>query len=198
VLICGVDPGALGAMAFLDAETRRVLAIVNMPMAGASLLVRELVLDIEGALDGRRVGSMFIEKQAPFAQGGRSAGASSCFAMGERFMAPRAIAACLGWPVEIVPPAKWQRHFGIHKADKAKSLLLANEFFPLDCGSWKVRRGFCNKAQGIGRAESCLIGLYGIRTLAGIATKKREFVIPGLADLPNDAIDNMIDEAAAE
>lgn len=169
MIIAGVDPGAEGAMAFVDAETRRIVAVISMPMAGADLLVRELVQDIEGTLDGRKCGSIFIEKQAGFALAGKTMGATSAFNLGGRFWAIRAIAACFGWPTEIVSPAKWQRGFGIVKADKDKSVQLADELFPMDCGLWRVRRGYCTKAASIGRAESALIALHGVRTRAGIA-----------------------------
>lgn len=171
MIIAGADPGAAGALAFIDAETRRVLGIIDMPMSGPELLVRELVMDIEQTLDGRRVGSIFIEHQAAFLGAGKSGaiGATSAFNLGGRFWALRAIAACLGWPTELPRPAKWQKHFGITKADKAKSLALADQLMVLDCGLWSVRRGYCTKVQAIGRAEAALIGLYGVRVLAGIA-----------------------------
>ena len=195
MIIAGADPGAEGAIALLDAETRRVLAILDMPMAGPELLVRELVGDLDGALDGRRVGHLIMEKQAPFAKEGRQAGATSAFNMGQRFMALKAIAACYGWPVEIVTAQKWQKHFGIAKADKAKSIALADQLMPQDCGLWKVRRGYCTKAHSFGRAEASLIALYGVRMFTGIASP-----VPPLAntirDLPDDTLDDMIDEAA--
>lgn len=169
MLIAGADPGAQGAIALLNAETRRVLACIDMPMAGAELMVRELVRDIEQTLDGRRIGAIFIEKQIPFAREGRHAGATSAFNMGQRFMAIRAIAACFGWPTEIVPPAKWQKHFSITKADKSRSLAIAGEQMPLDCDLWAHGRGKRSKAQAIGRAEAALIAMYAVRALAGIA-----------------------------
>lgn len=195
MIICGVDPGAEGALALLDAETRRVIAIIDMPMSGPDLLVRELVTDIEGALDGRRVVSIFIERQAAFAGGERKIGATSAFNIGGRFWALRAIAACFGWPTEIVSPAKWQKHFGITKADKAKSLVLADELMPEDCGLWKPRRGYCTKAQAIGRCEAALISLFGIRSLAGVAATKPAPILPAMiAALQNDTLDDILDE----
>jgi hypothetical protein len=209
MILAGCDPGAQGALALLDAETCRVVAIIDMPMSGSELRVRELVMDIEGTLDGRRVGSLFVEKQAPFAGAGRSIGASSAFNIGQRFMAIKAIAACFGWPTEIVPPAKWQRHFGIPKADKERSLALAEQLMPEDCGLWKPRRGYCTKAQTIGRAEAALIGLFGIRTLAGLHASVRERAVElraqaateyplaeTIRDMPRDTLETMIDEAA--
>lgn len=196
MIIAGADPGAQGALALIDVETRRVRAIIDMPMAGPELLVRELVMDLERTLDGRRVGSLFIEKQAPFAGGGRSIGASSAFNLGQRFMAIKAIAACSGWPTEIVSPAKWQKHFGIAKADKMRSLALADQLMPEDCGLWKTRRGHCTKEQAIGRAESALLAMFGIRSLAVIA-QPYSAIIPGLAALPNDALEDALDAESA-
>jgi hypothetical protein len=170
MIVAGADPGADGAVALLDAETCRVLAIVDMPMSGAELRVRELALDLVAALDGRRLGHLWIERQAAYAGSDRARrmGSTSAFNIGQRFMAIKAIAACHGWPFEIVPPQKWKSHFGI-RADKALALDCAGRLLPEDVGLWTVRRGFCTKPQAIGRAEAALIGLYGIRALGGIA-----------------------------
>jgi hypothetical protein len=168
MIVAGADPGADGAVALLDAETCRVLAIIDMPMSGRELRVRELALDLVAALDGRRVGHIFIERQAPYAGGTRRIGASSAFALGQRFMALKAIAACHGWPCELVSAAKWKGHFRI-AADKTLALDCAGRLLPEDVGRWTVRRGFCTRAQAIGRAEASLIALFGIRALGGIA-----------------------------
>jgi hypothetical protein len=169
MIVAGADPGADGAVALLDAETCRVLHIIDMPMSGTELRVRELALDLVAALDGRRLGHLWIEKQVPFAGSGqRRMGASSAFALGQRYMALCAIAACHGWPYELVSPAKWKNHYGI-KADKSLALDCAGRLLPEDTGLWAARRGLCTRARAIGRAESALIALYGIRALGGIA-----------------------------
>ena len=170
MIVGGADPGADGAVALLDAETCRVLAIVDMPMSGTELRVRELALDLVAALDGRRLGHLWIERQAAYAGSdrGRRMGATSAFNMGQRYMALKALSAAYGWPYEIVSAQKWKKHFGI-AADKALALDCAGRLLPEDVGLWTVRRGFCTKSQAIGRAESALIGLYGVRMLGAIA-----------------------------
>lgn len=174
MIIGGADPGAEGAVALLDAETCRVLALIDMPMSGTELRVRELALDLVAALDGRRLGHLWIERQVPYAGGNqpvrhsRRIGASSAFNLGQRYMALKAIAACHGWPIEIVTAAKWKRFFNL-AADKALALDAAGRLLPEDVGFWTVRRGFCTRAQAIGRAEAALIALFGIRALGGIA-----------------------------
>jgi hypothetical protein len=168
MVIAGCDPGADGAVAFLDAETCRVIAIVEMPMSAGELRVRELASDLLLALDERRCGHVWIERQAPWAGGDRRIGASSAFALGQRYMAVKAIAACHGWPVEIVSAAKWKAHYRIAAA-KALALHTAGQLMPLDAGLWTARRGYCTRARAIGRAEAALIGLYGIRSFNAIA-----------------------------
>lgn len=168
VILAGADPGADGAVALIDAETGRILALVDMPMSGTELRVRELLLDLTAALDGRRLGHLWIERQAPYAGEGRRIGGSSAFALGQRFMALKAIAACSGWPFEIVTAARWKGHFGI-KADKSLALDCAGRLLPLDAERWAVRRGVCTRAAAIGRAEAALIALYGLRSIGAIA-----------------------------
>lgn len=169
MIVAGADPGADGALAFIDAETVRVIALVDMPMSAGELRVRELATDLVAALDGRRCGHLWVEKQVPFAGAGRSMGASSAFALGQRYMAICTIAACHGWPYEVVSPRVWKRHFGI-AADKSLALDCAGRLLPEDAGLWTARRGYITRAHAIGRAEAVLIGLYGVRTFNAIAT----------------------------
>lgn len=170
MIVAGCDPGAEGALAFLDAETCRVVAVVDMPMSGGELRVRELAIDLLAALDERRCAHLWIERQAPFAGGTRRIGASSAFNLGQRYMAVQAIAACHGWPYEIVSAARWKKHYGI-AATKSLAVHKAGQLLPEDAGWWTARRGHCTGARAIGRAEAALIGLYGIRSIqAGAAT----------------------------
>jgi hypothetical protein len=168
VIVAGADPGADGAVVFLDAETARIIGCIDMPMSRTELRVRELATDLLAALDGRRCGHIWIERQAPWAGGDRRIGASSAFNMGQRYMALLAIAACHGWPTEIVTAAKWKRHFGIAAA-KSLALHTAGRLMPEDAGLWTARRGHCTRAQAIGRAEAALIALFGIRTFNTVA-----------------------------
>ena len=173
MIVAGADPGADGAVAFLDAETCRVIALVDMPMSAGELRVRELAVDLLAALDGRRCGHLWVEKQQPFAGGGkRTMGATSAFALGQRYMAVCAIAACHGWPYEVVSPRVWKRHFNI-AADKALALDCAGRLMPEDADHWTARRGHCTRARAIGRAEAALIGLWGIRSFNAIAAESR-------------------------
>jgi len=169
MIVAGCDPGADGALAFLDAESCRVIALVDMPMSGTDLRVRELATDLLAALDGRRCGHLWIERQAPFAGGARRIGASSAFNLGQRYMAVQAIAACHGWPYELVTAAKWKKHFGI-AACKALALHTAGKLMPEDSDHWTARRGHCTRARAIGRAEAALIALFGIISFNAIAT----------------------------
>jgi len=170
MVIGGCDPGADGAVCFIDAETMRVLHLIDMPMSAGELRVRELATDLLAALDGRRCGHLWIERQQPFAKAGRTIGATSAFNLGQRYMALKAIAACHGWPTEIIAPTKWKRHFGITTGSgKEWSLYIAGQAMPEDAGLWTARRGYCTRARGIGRAEAALIALFGIRSFNNIA-----------------------------
>lgn len=173
-IICGADPGLSGALAFLDAETRRVLGIIDMPVAASGsgrrqLLLRDLVVDVAGTLDGRRVGHIFIERQQPFASEGKKMGAASAFALGECYMAVKMIAAASGWPMTIVTPQEWKRSFSLSR-DKDEARAAASRIMPEDAGLWTVRRGYCTKERAIGRCEAALIGWFGIQSFVGIAT----------------------------
>lgn len=169
MVIAGCDPGADGAIVFLDVETMRVISAVDMPMSAGELRVRELCLDLLAALDERRCAHLWIERQAPFAGGTRRIGATSAFNLGRRYQAIITIAACNGWPYEIVSAAKWKSHYRIAAA-KALAIHTAGQLMPEDAGWWTARRGHCTRARAIGRAEAALIGLYGIRSIQAGAT----------------------------
>ena len=71
-------------------------------------------------------------------------------------------------PVEIVSASKWKAHYGI-RATKSLALAAAGRLMPEDAGLWTARRGYCTRSRAIGRAESALIALYGIRSFNAIA-----------------------------
>lgn len=201
MIFVGADPGLDGALAFLDVETLGLLGIVDMPTAKKAngrreILLAELVADVVGVLDGRRVGRLIVERQQPFAGAERSMGATSAFALGECYMAVKMLAASSGWPMEIVTPAAWKRAYGLPAAKEA-ALGEANRQMPIDAGLWRQKRGVCTKVQAIARAEAALIALHGARTFAGIARSPLPVPLADLVrDLANDVLDEMIDAEA--
>lgn len=173
MIVAGADPGLDGAVAFLDAETHRIVGIVDMPVAKKTsgrreILLRELALAVGGTLDGRRVGHIVIERQQPFAGGDRTMGAASAFALGECYAAVKMLAAAAGWPTRIVTPGSWKRTFGLTK-DKDQAVAEAGRLMPEDADWWRQKRGVCTKVQAIARAEAALLALYGFQTLGNIA-----------------------------
>ena len=171
MLIAGCDPGRFGALALLDSEGPALRAIIDMPSSPDGLLLAELVADVTGALDGRRVAHLFVERQQAFAGSGnvRKMGVSSAKALGEYEMAIRMMAACFGWPVTRITSPQWKKHFRLN-ADKGQAIRRAGELLPQEAGRWTVRRGHCTKPQAEGRAESALIAIYGFHTVTNIPT----------------------------
>lgn len=164
-------------MAFLDAESRRVVAMIGMPTltlakgkgAKREIELRSLVVLIHREITeaGIRVGHVFIERVSSSPQ----MGVASSFKFGRSYGGVEGVIAALAWSVEYITPAKWKRALGV-PADKQDARARACQLMPQDAGLWTPQRGVANQAECSGRAEAALIALYGLRsfqTLAGAA-----------------------------
>lgn len=172
-IICGVDPGLDGAMAFLDADSHRVAAMIGMPALRLAkgkggkreISMRSLVVLIEREVIGLgfRVGHVFLERVSSSPQ----MGVTSAFQFGRGYGGIEGIIAALGWPVEYVTPAKWKRVMAV-PADKHDARARACQLLPEDAHLWTPQRGIANQEQCSGRAEAALIAAYGLRSLHAI------------------------------
>lgn len=144
-VICGIDPGLSGAIAFLFPDHPERVAVYDMPLVdgkingvGLAQLVEQFnpdcaVVELVGAMPGQGVSSMF--------NFGRAVGV----AIG--------VLAAHKVPVHFPTPTKWKRHFNLGK-DKEESRSLAIERWPLCAESFSLRKHH-------GRAEACLLAAYG-------------------------------------
>lgn len=171
-IVGGVDPGLDGALAFVDAEQSRLVAMVGMPvltLAKAKGKNREIsVHDLLQALResvigvGFEVDRVFIERVSPRP----GEGTVASFKFGRGFGQVETAAIALGWPVEYVTPQRWKKAMGLPVgAAKDDSRNRANQLLPLDVENWTPRRLVMNQAQTYGRAEAALIALYGAGTM---------------------------------
>jgi len=142
-MICGIDPGKTGAIAFLYSESG-FLDIYDMPVIGKEIsgtslasMFREFTPD-----------HIYIESVNSFSMGRQSA-----FMFGQGYGVLKGVMATLNLPYTALSPAKWKKHFGLSR-DKDQSRLTATRLFPTR--SWKFQR-----KKDDGRAEAALIALYG-------------------------------------
>lgn len=145
-VICGIDPGITGGIAFLYADN--TVSPYDIPSAGGEVDVDAVVrlLRIYGP-------SRAIVERASAMPG---QGVSSTFKFGQAYGALRAAVTACGIPHHIVSPRVWKGHFRLDK-DKEKSRAMAIRLWP-GCG-------FFERKMDHGRAEAALIARYGSEML---------------------------------
>lgn len=157
-MICGVDPGRLGALAVLH-DDGSIAEIVDMPsvevfvsgkprlrvsaagIAGFLLRWKEMADEL----------TLIVEETQPM---GKMGGTSS-HALGKASGIVEGVAAGARIPLVPVRPAKWKRVMGL-SADKGGVRLRAQQQWPEDAERFKL-------VKHDGRAEASFLALYGLR-----------------------------------
>jgi crossover junction endodeoxyribonuclease RuvC len=115
VIVCGIDPGLLGALAFLDGERDLVVGLHDLPVhkvgarAGGKL---KLELDAHGLtalLRQHRPNRVVIERVSAMPRQGLSSTFRFAYVCGTVYGA----VVALGLPVSFARPQDWQRHHRI-------------------------------------------------------------------------------------
>lgn len=150
----GIDPGASGAVAILDAKGDLV-HVFEMPAVEVKI----------GKAFKRRVSpEMLAAELKMYADQGARAwvehvsampgqGVSSMFAFGEAFGLARGVLAGMQVPVYTVPPAVWKKAHALNPGKDA-SRAKAAQIWPAQAGEFK-------RVKDDGKAEACLIAEYG-------------------------------------
>tara|TARA_R110000822_G_scaffold307920_1_gene435409 strand:- start:4 stop:441 length:438 start_codon:yes stop_codon:yes gene_type:complete len=141
-MICGIDPGAKGAIAFIYRDGKAF--VEDMPMLGKEVNGNE----VAAFLTEFRPDHIFLEQVNSYQMGRTSA-----FTFGQGVGVLKGVFQALKIPFTLVTPQKWQKHFG-KSSDKAHSLKLAGRFYPHLADRLKRKKDD-------GRAEALLIARYG-------------------------------------
>lgn len=148
-LICGIDPGISGAVAFFQPD-EHLMAAYDMPVAGgvvdASELWRLLALHTPE----------FVMVEYASARPGQ--GTSSTFKLGQAYGSVLGVLAACALSHRIVTPTAWKRHFSL-SSDKEASRRRAIEFFPGPAAEQFSRK------KDHGRAEAALLAVYAAETV---------------------------------
>lgn len=149
--VIGIDPGAAGAVAILEAKTGKLVHVFDMPAVevvvggkakrrvSPELLASELRLYADQ-------GAVAVVEQVNAMPG---QGVSSMFAFGESFGMAKGVLAGLGIPTSTVTPGKWKKAMNLN-AGKDGSRAKAAQLWPLSAGEFK-------RVKDDGRAEAALI-----------------------------------------
>ena len=156
-LVVGIDPGLSGAIAFLPSDrSSLVLDMPAMEYSKKGFVKRavdlELVARCLRAQDGlpdldRPVIRAYLEKVNAFP----GQGVASMFSLGMSYWGMAGVVAALGWPLTLVEPEAWKRHFKLGK-DKEEARALAQRLYPeVDL----------HRKKDHNKAEALLIARYG-------------------------------------
>jgi hypothetical protein len=151
-IICGIDPGVSGAVAFYFPMVNR-LSVDDVPVAGGEINTAELARLIRI----HRPTLAVLEK----AQCMPKNGAVSMFNYGRSYGDVRGVVGALEVPIHFVTPATWKRHLGL-SSDKEECRLRAIQLFPAVAENFKLKRHH-------GRAEAALIAYFGAQSIAKVA-----------------------------
>jgi hypothetical protein len=158
MVICGIDPGMTGALAFMDAKSALVSAIVPMPLHDPEPFERRRTKRrvnwwaVSAAIREEAPGLVVLERQRAMPR----QGVSSTFALGYQYGALTGILAASGIPFELVEPAVWKRDLDLLGHDKAHSLVRARELLPEIVP-------LITRQKDHGLAEAALIALWKVR-----------------------------------
>jgi len=171
MIIVGVDPGASGAIAFLDADTNTLLDVHDMPIDRTQIgkfvrsrVARRALLDL---LNRARGAVVFTERPEgrPMRQTNkktgqtelRQPGAQGMLSLGENYGC--VIMACTAADMSVteVRPGQWKGAIGVPAA-KDDARRRATELFPAHAAKFV-------RVKDDGRAESALIAYYGARKM---------------------------------
>lgn len=146
MIVCGIDPGINGAVAFYVSTVPALVSAEDLPIVDGMTDAASLARTIEAMRPDlaviERVGAM--PKQ----------GVSSTFRFGQAFGIAIGVVAALGVPVVMVAPARWKKHFGL-PADKEASRARALQ-------RWPGRAELFRRKKDHGRAEAALLAAYGV------------------------------------
>lgn len=137
-IICGVDPGRWGGIAFLGKKP----SVVAMPAATGHDYHITAITSLLYA-NARTESLLVIERVT------RPAALTRCLGIFE------GIGNALEYRVETVRPQEWKKHFQLHGSDKRQSMELAGELFP------DLKDRFRRVTMDDGLADAILIAQYG-------------------------------------
>lgn len=154
--VIGIDPGFSGALAVLDSMTGTIVSVMDMPVQknkkGKLELNLHMLFDLLTPPENTQVKAVL-----EFVAARPGQGAPATFRFGQGYGAVEMALAGHKIPVQYVTPAKWKKHFGLTK-DKGVSRGFATQRFPDHAEAFQ-------RVKDDGRAEACLIALYGSEAL---------------------------------
>lgn len=154
MILCGIDPGNNGALAFLDVQNNTI-RLIDMPTLEFETTKVRVKIDeyaIVAILQQYSLHHIYMEEVYSSPQ----MGVTSAFNFGEGKGKIEGISAALQIPMTQVKPARWKKDMRV-PADKRAAVQRASQLIPGAAPHFKGPRG------GLldGRAEAAILALYG-------------------------------------
>ena len=156
-MICGIDPGASGALAILDNRGAYV-AHMLMPSVKLGKSTRVNGAAVAAFLREHPVNHVYLERVA--AMPGQ--GVASMFTFGHAAGLVEGVVTGMGLPMDSVTPQAWKRAAGLIGTDKDASRSRAVQLYP-------DLRILDLKAKGQAVADALLIARFGMEAMGRIA-----------------------------
>lgn len=158
MMICGIDPGLSGGIAFLDQD--RIYSVEKVPVSkikeGKSVKRYLDCFTILCMLHKHKPTHVYIEKQ----QSMPGQGVASTFRTGFGYGIYIGMLIASDFDYTIIPPRTWKKHYGL-SSNKDESRQKASELFPDASHLWQ------QKNQD-GLAEAALIAYFGANGSHGL------------------------------
>jgi len=157
MIVIGIDPGITGAVSvFTDGKLTDLHDLPTIEVAVGKGKRRQMVpsslSDILYSNTSDLVPNHAYLEQVASRPG---EGAVGAFSFGRGFGQIEGVLAALNIPYTLVPPGKWKKALGV-SADKGQARMRASREFPEFASQF-------SRVKDDGRAEACLIGLYGVK-----------------------------------
>lgn len=149
-MICAIDPGQTGALAFLD-DFGAIEEIVDMPMIGKDVNAHMLVR----LLRSHPLRKVIVEQVSSHPK----QGVVSVFRFGNGYGKIEGAVAALELDTDYVPPSKWKPPMGLSN-DKNLSRKKASD-------RWPEHAPLFARVKDDGRAEAALLGWWWLSTRVG-------------------------------
>ncbi len=149
--IAAIDPGMTGAVAFLATDSLERVSVYDMPVVGSEVETASLARLL------REHAPVFglVEQVGPMPRDG----AVQAFRFGAAYAAAKLTVSMSGFPLHLVTPQVWKKHFRLSGGTDGKEAAraLALRMFPASASVFARKKDH-------GRAEAALLARYAFET----------------------------------
>lgn len=147
MIVCGIDPGVSGAIAFISQDS--LIDVVDMPTAALGKKTQVDAGEFTKLLKKHAPAVAAVERVS--AMPGQ--GVASMFNFGMGYGVIQGALAALEIPTILVTPPRWKKRFSLIGKEKDKARLLAQQLYPI---------AELHRKRDIGRADALLIARYAM------------------------------------